>query len=88
MKSVQQENNQQFQIEVLTQKLIEMLMEDENLTMEQAMDTVYNSHTYEKIENPNTGLFYQGAVYVMELLQEELKHQKLSTINCQLSTKQ
>lgn len=74
MKKAQQEYDRQFQIEVLTQKLIEMLMEDEKLTMEQAMDTVYGSHTYEKIENPNTGLFYQGAVYVMELLKEELNH--------------
>ena len=50
-----------------------MLMEDHGLSMEQALDTVYRSHTYEKIERASTGLFYQGAVYVMDMLEEELE---------------
>ena len=46
------------------------------MTMEQAMDAVYGSHTYEKVERPSTGLFYQGAVYIMDMLHEELTTQK------------
>ena len=76
MKNRQQENDRQFQIEFLTQKLVEMLMDDYHHTMEQAMDTLYNSHTYEKIENSKTGLYFQSPVYVMQMLQEELKHDK------------
>jgi len=49
-----------------------MLMEERGMTMEQAMDALYNSHTYEKVEKTSTGLFYQGAVYVMDMLREEL----------------
>jgi hypothetical protein len=49
-----------------------MLMEERSLTMEQAMDTVYSSHTFEKVERTSTGLFYQGSVYVMDMLREEL----------------
>ena len=49
-----------------------MLMEENGMTMEQALDTVYRSHTYEKVERASTGLFYQGAVYVMDMLREEL----------------
>lgn len=64
--------DKQFQIEVLTKDLIEMLMEDHGMTMQQAMDTLYKSHTYELIEREETGLYYQGAVYVMTFLEEEL----------------
>ena len=32
---------------------------------------VYESHTYEKVERASTGLYYQGAVYIMDMLREE-----------------
>ena len=72
----QEEQNRQFQIECLTNDLVVMLMEDCGMTMEEAMDTLYNSHTYEKLERASTGLYYQGPVYVMDMLQEELALQK------------
>jgi len=59
-------------IECLTSDLIQMLMEDRGLSLDDAMSTLYNSHTYEKLEDESTGLYYQGAVYVMEFLNEEL----------------
>ena len=67
-----EEQDRQFQIECLTNELVTMLMDENGLTMEQAMDAVYNSHTFEKFERPSTGLYYQGAVYVMDMLREEL----------------
>ena len=72
MTTTQEEQSKQFQIECLTNELIAMLMEERGMTMEQAMDALYNSHTYEKVEKTSTGLFYQGAVYVMDVLREEL----------------
>lgn len=71
--NTQEEQDRQFQIECLTNELVAMLMEERSLTMEQAMDTVYNSHTFEKVERTSTGLFYQGSVYVMDMLREELE---------------
>ena len=50
-----------------------MLMEDRDLSMAEAMSLLYNSKTYEKLEDERTGLYYQGAVYVMEFLEEELR---------------
>ena len=70
--SIQEETGIQFQIECLTNELVAMLMEESSMTMEQAMDVVYSSHTYEKVEQPGTGLYYQGSVYVMDMLREEL----------------
>lgn len=71
--NTQEEQDRQFQIECLTNELVVMLMEERSLTMEQAMDTVYSSHTFEKVERTSTGLFYQGSVYVMDMLREELE---------------
>ncbi len=70
--NTQEEQSKQFQIECLTNELVTMLMEERDLTMEQAMDIVYGSHTFEKVEKSSTGLYYQGAVYVMDMLREEL----------------
>ena len=71
--NTQEEQDRQFQIECLTNELVAMLMEERSLTMEQAMDIVYSSHTFEKVERTSTGLFYQGSVYVMDMLREELE---------------
>ena len=73
MMNTQEEQDKQFQIECLTNELVAMLMEERGLTMEQAMDAVYSSHTFEKVERTSTGLFYQGSVYVMDMLREELE---------------
>jgi len=69
--NTREEQDRQFQIECLTNELITMLMDERGLTMEQAMETVYSSHTFEKVERPSTGLYYQSPVYVMDMLREE-----------------
>lgn len=69
----QHERDKQFMIECLTADLIQMLMEDRGLSIAEAMSLLYNSKTYEKLEDERTGLYYQGAVYVMEFLEEELR---------------
>lgn len=71
--STQEEQDKQFQIECLTNELVSMLIEERGMTMEQAMDIVYSSHTFEKVERTSTGLYYQSAVYVMDMLREELE---------------
>ena len=38
----------------------------------EAIDRLYQSNTFAKIEDPQTGLYYQGAVYVFEYLKEEI----------------
>lgn len=63
--------DKQFLIEGISHDVIEMLMDDYNLSMEQAMDMLFDSKTFEKLENEDTGLFYQSPVYVMDMLSEE-----------------
>ena len=68
----EQKRDKQFMIESLATELTLMLMENRHLSMEEALDTLYNSHTFRLIEDEKTGLYYQGPVYVMEYLNEEL----------------
>ena len=62
----------QFLIECLTEDLIAMLMETYGVSLDEAADKLYNSHTYSLLENEQSGLYYQGSVYVFDILREEL----------------
>jgi hypothetical protein len=63
----------QFLIECLTEDLIAMLMDAYGVSLDEAADQLYNSRTYSLLENEESGLYYQSAVYVFDMLQEELE---------------
>lgn len=60
-------------IEGITQDLIIFLVEDKGVTIEAAMGSLYSSVTFEKLSNPDTGLYRESSAYVYELLKDELK---------------
>ncbi len=62
----------------VTKQLILLLMEKENISMQEAVDTLYNSETFQKLSNTNTGLYFQSPRYVFDYLNEELKTGKIS----------
>lgn len=61
-----------YLVECITQDLIQYLMEDRHINMEDAMDIVYNSKTFEKLNDFSTHLYYESSSYVYEYLKEEL----------------
>ena len=65
-------SKEQFMIEELVKDLVLKLMEDRKITMVEALGLVYNSDTYEKILDLETGLFSQSTAYVYEILSREL----------------
>ena len=44
------------------------LMEDFSYSLEEALDCVYNSELFEKLQDIETGLYYQSSGYNYELL--------------------
>ena len=52
----------------VTARMIQILVEEQGLTLEEAFDRVYTSPVYEKLSNPNTGLFFQSPRYVLSYL--------------------
>ena len=71
----QQKIEMDYLVDDLTQDIAKMLMQDQQCDIAEALNIVYNSRTYSALENPATGLFYQSAVYLYDLLLEELTSQ-------------
>jgi hypothetical protein len=65
----------EFQImkEDIVKDMIARLMEEKELTMQQAFDAVYTSRLFEKLGDPNTGLYFQSSGYVYSFLLDELQ---------------
>lgn len=53
-------------------ELIQILIEKYGYTLEKAMDTLYNSETFARLQDANTGLYYQSPGYVYSFLNSEL----------------
>lgn len=68
----------QFQIECLAAELVEMLMEEYGWDIRRALDELYSSTTFLKLNDPECGLYYQGAVYVFEFLKSEIETGKIA----------
>lgn len=68
----------QFQIECLTSELATMLMEEYGWDIQMALDQIYGSLLYEKLNDPKCGLYYQGAIYLFDYLQKEIETGKLA----------
>lgn len=63
--------------EALAVDLAEMLAKDYSLSVDEALNTLYNSDTYAKLSTPETGLYFQSSLYVYSILKEELTSGKL-----------
>ena len=57
--------------------IILWLMEDYGYSLQDALDCIYNSYLYEKLQDLGTGLYYQSSAYNYELLKEEIKYGKI-----------
>ena len=64
-------NQQQEMIEYTAQEVIGYLIEDNGITIDQAMKQFYMSGTFEKLSDVETGLYLDGSAYVYELLKRE-----------------
>ena len=58
--------------EDMTEELITKLMASRHYSMNEAMDVLYNSDTFSRLEDDNTGLYYQSPGYVYSYLNQEL----------------
>ncbi|MCQ2203878.1 MAG: DUF3791 domain-containing protein [Bacteroidales bacterium] len=56
----------------LTAKIIQILVEENNYTVEDAMSKVYGSRTYELLSDPDSGLFFQSPRYVLSYITSEV----------------
>lgn len=71
-------NDVQFLVECLSTELVTMLMDSYGWDIRRALDELYTSETYQKLCEPETGLYYQGAVYVFSFLKSEIESGKIT----------
>ncbi len=62
----------EYQVEMLARDLVLMLMERRQMTMPEALDALYNSDTYQRVQDTHSGLYFQSAGYVYDFLDKEL----------------
>ena len=65
--------------ECTARDVITMLVEKRNMSIMEAMDTFYNSRTFENLSNKETGLYFQSPVYIYDVLEKELKTNRDNT---------
>lgn len=58
--------------EDMTADMLSILMEDRNMAMQDAMLLFYNSDTYARLQDAESGLYYQSPGYVLDCLDNEL----------------
>ena len=66
------EKNFQFLLEAISTDIIRWLIRDNGLSISEAVSTWYNSETFERISNPDTGMYVESPAYNYEFLKREL----------------
>ncbi|MBQ6379795.1 MAG: hypothetical protein IJJ56_13550 [Prevotella sp.] len=54
------------------------LVDDFHYTPQEAIDVLYTSETFDRLQDDDTGLYYQSAGYVYSFLQNELTKAKVA----------
>jgi hypothetical protein len=62
----------------LATELAGFLVDDFQLTPQEAIDMLYTSETFERLQDNATGLYYQSAGYVYSFLQNEIKNARVA----------
>lgn len=71
-------NKTRFLLDCLIEQLAMFVMEDYNLSMPEALNLVFNSQLYDKINDLSTGLYYQSAAFNYRLLRREIAYGKIT----------
>ncbi|MBD5295886.1 MAG: hypothetical protein HDS25_06155 [Bacteroides sp.] len=72
------QNDIKYMIETISADIAEFLTNEFGMSISEALDTLYNSETYAKLIQPDTGLYFQSSRYVFSFLQEELAVGKIA----------
>lgn len=70
-------DNIKFLTEFNIQDIVTFIVEDEGLEYDIALDKFYNSATFEKLSDSETGLYRESSAYIYELYKSEIKNGKI-----------
>lgn len=61
-----------FLLDAISTDIIGWLMRDNKLSLSEAISTWYNSETFEKVSEPQTGMYIESPAHNYEFLKREL----------------
>ena len=61
----------------LSVEIAGFLVDDYKYSPEEAIDVLYTSETFDRLQDDATGLYYQSSGYVYSFLQNELKNARV-----------
>lgn len=64
-------SKQEQLIEYITADLVDFIMKDENISMLEAMQRLYTSETFHKLNDTETGLYFESPLYVYDIYKTE-----------------
>jgi len=67
----------QLMVESLTSDMIQYLIEKQNYTLREAIDTVYGSDIYSALTRQKTNLYNQSTGYLTNYLMQELRNGRI-----------
>lgn len=73
-----EQRQQDFIIAYAIDRMTEFLIEDYQIEIPQALQYIYNSETYQKLQKTENGLFIQSPSYIYELLNKEYQSGQFS----------
>lgn len=57
--------------ECTTRDVVQLLVQEKNMSINEAMKYFYNSKTFKDLLNPETKLFIQSPVYIFDVLESQ-----------------
>ena len=69
---------EQMKLDMVKHLALRLVADQPDLTMEQALATVINSETYQRLQRDATGFYYQSPGYVYSFLDNELKKARVA----------
>ena len=67
----------QYLVEGITKDIVYFLMDEEGYGLSDAIGVFYNSETFAKLTDEETGLYIESSSHVYEILKGELKYGKI-----------
>lgn len=65
-------NQKEQIIEYILQDIIEMIITNLGMKYDEAMNLVYNSQIFDKLQDTDTGLYLESSAYIYDLLKDEI----------------
>src|SRR5574344_270944 len=70
-------SKQKMLIEYIIRDIVRYIMQEKNVPVKEAMRLFYNSQTFEKLNDEETGLYFESSAYVYDIYKTEEKFGKI-----------